>query len=203
LAEAIGATNTLARRDDGSLYACNTDYAAALDAVCDALGVERDALASKRVAVLGAGGAASAIVAGFAHYGADVVVYNRTLEKAQALADRFAGQSGQVAAAPLASLPEAFADVFVNCTPMGMHPNTDESLLGEEDAIPPGWGPNALVFDTIYNPPTTKLLRQAEQAGCRTLSGAEMFIRQAAAQFELWMATHAPLETFRRVIRAS
>jgi len=70
-------------RDDGALYACNTDYAAALDAVCDGLGVGRDELAGMRIAVVGAGGAARAVVAGFAQHGATVVIYNRTFDKAR------------------------------------------------------------------------------------------------------------------------
>src|SRR5690606_25788567 len=75
LSRTIGAANTHAVREDGTLYACNTDYAAALDAVCASLGIARQRLRGKQVAVLGAGGAARAIVAGFAHYGATVTIH--------------------------------------------------------------------------------------------------------------------------------
>ena len=200
LAKTIGAANTLIRRDDGSVYARNTDYAAALDAVCSAQGIERDALKDKRVAVLGAGGAARAVVAGFAHYGATVVIYNRTREKAQQLADQFDGHTGQVVAAPMDKLADCCCHVIINCTPIGMHPDTDASPV--DDHAMKHWGEGTLVFDTIYNPPHTKLLQQAEAAGCATVSGVEMFIRQGAAQFEHWTGQSAPLDTFRQIMRA-
>jgi shikimate 5-dehydrogenase len=75
----------------------------------------------------------------------------------------------------------------------------DESPLGER---PPKFSGETLVFDTIYNPMKTRLLRQAEEAGARTVGGVEMFVRQAAAQFEAWTAKPAPLDVMRRVIEA-
>ncbi len=194
LAERIGAANTLAVRDDGSLYACNTDYAAALDAVCDGLSIAREGLEGKRVAVIGAGGAARAVVAGFAHYGADVTIYNRTADRAQELADQFGAK-----AAPLNDLSTCEADVYINCTPIGMHPNIDASPI-PGDTLPVGIGPGTVVFDTIYNPVETKLLSLAKAAGCVTIPGTEMFVRQAAAQFKLWTGKDAPLGIFRDVL---
>jgi len=198
LAESIGAANTLTIREDGSLYAFNTDYDAALDAVCAGMGIERDELSGVRVAVIGAGGAARAIVAGFASCGATVVVYNRTVEKAEQLAQRFNGRTGKVVAAPLESLCKSCCNVTINCTPIGMHPETDRSPL---DTDPPfeGWGPGSVVFDTIYNPIETKLLRDARAAGSVTVSGLDMFVRQAGGQFESWTRRPAPLATFHRV----
>jgi 3-dehydroquinate dehydratase / shikimate dehydrogenase len=200
LAERIGAANTLAVRDDGTLYAANTDYAAALDAVCDGMGITREDLKDLRVAVIGAGGAARAIVAGFAQYGATVVVYNRTPEKAQALVDQFNGHTGQVVAARLDKLCDSCCQVFINCTPIGMHPNMDETPIPQPPTGGNGWGPGTVVFDTIYNPVQTRLLREARAAGCVTISGTEMFVRQAAAQFKLWTGKDAPIEAFRRVL---
>lgn len=197
LAEEIGAANTLTVRDDGSLYASNTDYAAALDAVCDTLGIGRDALAGRRVAVLGAGGAARAIVAGFARHGATVVVYNRTRERAEELVTAFHGKTGQVVAADPAMLPESDCAVIINCTPLGMHPNVDATPVEQA----PAWGPGTVVFDTIYNPIETRLLREAKAAGCATISGIEMFVRQGAAQFTLWTGEDAPTDVFERVLR--
>jgi 3-dehydroquinate dehydratase/shikimate dehydrogenase len=196
----IGAANTLAKRDDGSLHACNTDYAAALDAVCARMGIEREALNGKRVAVLGAGGAARAVVAGFARYGARVVVYNRTEEKARQLAEAFNGQTGQVVTAPLHKLCDSCCQIYINCTPIGMHPDTDASPLAETDRPVRGWREGPVVFDTIYNPQRTRFLAEAEAAGCQTVSGVEMFIRQAAAQFELWTDQPAPLDRFRELM---
>ncbi len=202
LAERIGAANTLGRRGDrdGKLYACNTDYAAALDAVCDAMGCKREELGGQRVAVIGAGGAARAVVAGFSHYGATVVIYNRTFEKAEALAQAFADAPGKVVAARLEKLCDSCCQVYINCTPIGMSPNVDASPIDTAATPGKGWGPGTVVFDTIYNPPETRLLREAKAAGCMTISGVEMFVHQAAAQFELWTGHAAPLEVFRAVL---
>jgi shikimate dehydrogenase len=199
LAEQIGAANTLTVRDDGSLFASNSDYAGALDAVCDGMGITREALAGKRVAVIGAGGAARAIVAGFANYGATVVVYNRTTQKAEALAEQFNGKTGKVVAARLEKLCDSCCEVFINCTPIGMHPNVDASPIPAA-ADTKGWGAGAVVFDTVYNPLETKLLRDAKAAGCTVVPGTEMFTRQAAAQFEQWTDTEAPLDVFNEVL---
>lgn len=200
LAQRIGAANTLIRRADDTLYACNTDYAAALDAVCEALGIAREALRGRRVAVLGAGGAARAIVAGFAHHGASVVVYNRTRDKAEQLARAFADEPGKVVVGAMDKLADCCCEIIINCTPLGMHPNTDASPI--DAAAMKHWNERTLVFDTIYNPVRTKLLEQAERAGCRTVTGVEMFVRQAAAQFEHWTGTSAPLETFRQAMQS-
>ncbi len=199
LAQAIGAANTLTVRADGSLYASNTDYAAALDAVCASLEIGREDLAGQRIAVLGAGGAARAIVAGLAHYGATVVVYNRTPGRAQQLAAEFNGRTGQVVPAPLDKLGQSCCSVYINCTPVGMHPNVDDTPVSD-GARPEGWGPGAVVFDTIYNPYETRLLKEARAAGCLTIPGAEMFVRQAVGQFEGWTGAQAPREVFRKVV---
>lgn len=193
LAATIGAANTLTKRDDGSLYASNTDYAALLDATCDALSIEREQLAGKSVGVLGAGGAARAAVAAFGHYGSDVVVYNRTLDKAEALAEQFGAE-----ALPMDQLGEKNFDILINCTPLGMFPQTDATPLPvEKQGI---LGPGVVVFDTIYNPLETVLLRDARAAGCVTITGMEMFVRQGAAQFKLWTHQDPPLDVFRRVL---
>lgn len=194
LAAKIGAANTLTLPGGNvPMYASNTDYAAALDGLCKVMGIGRADLGGFSVAVIGSGGAARAIVAGLAHHGATVVIYNRTLQKAQTLADEFADSSGKVAAARLAKLCDSCCHVFINCTPVGMHPNVDATPmpLGPEGKT---WQPGTVVFDTIYNPVETRLLRDARASGCLTLSGTEMFIRQAAAQFKLWTGHDAPAD---------
>ncbi|MBX2853330.1 MAG: shikimate dehydrogenase [Phycisphaeraceae bacterium] len=195
LAAQIGAANTLTVRDDGSLYASNTDYAAALDSVCDALKIQRDALQSKRVAVLGAGGAARAVVAGFTAHNAEVTVFNRTLDKADTLAEGFDAH-----AAAFDDINSADFDILINCTPIGMHPNEDATPYDVTSHPSPATSTLRVVFDTIYNPVETKLLREAKAAGCITVSGVEMFVRQAAAQFELWTGQPAPSDRFRQVV---
>lgn len=203
LAQRIGAANTLTVREDGSLYASNTDYAAALDAICEPLDIAREALRGRRVAVIGAGGAARAMVAGLAAYGATVVIYNRTLDKAAALAEQFNSAEAKVVPAPLEKLCDSCCEVFINCTPIGMHPRVDNTPIPR---FPTAHGKSSgtsrpVVFDTIYNPPVTRLLREAQAAGCVTISGVEMFVRQAAAQFEQWTHQPAPRALFRQVLR--
>ncbi len=189
LAVRIGAVNTITSEPDGTLRGDNTDYAAAMDALCDAMDISREELSGRAVAVLGAGGAARAIVAALAHYGAETTVYNRTLSRAEALAGEFGAK-----AAPLDAAARTDAGIVINCTPIGMHPHTDASPLG---SIP---DPVEVVFDTIYNPVETRLLRLAEEAGCRTVSGLEMFVNQGVAQFERWTNVAAPRDVMRRVV---
>ncbi len=197
LAEAIGAANTLTVRD-GSLIASNTDCLAALDAVCHAMGIGRTEAAGLNVTVIGAGGAARAVAAGFAAHGAHVTIYNRTAAKARRMAEQFNPRfSGRVTAAPLGDLPGSSCDVCINCTSLGMHPHVDGCPL---QAIPSAWGEQTVVFDTIYNPMKTRLMRMAHEAGCITVSGVEMFIRQAAEQFEQWTGQPAPVEVFRAIV---
>jgi 3-dehydroquinate dehydratase/shikimate dehydrogenase len=204
LAAHIGAANTLSVRANGKLHASNSDYAAALDSVCAGMGVPQNELNGLRIAVIGAGGAARAIVAGFAQHGAAVVIYNRTLDRAAALARDFAALPGKVVAAPLDKLCDSCCNVFINCTPIGMSPHTDATPLPTDVATRMskgvGWGPGVVVFDTIYNPIQTRLLREARAAGCVAISGVEMFVRQAATQFELWTGVPAPLDVFRAVM---
>ena len=194
LAERIGAVNTIAI-DGGTLRGTNTDYAAILDTITP----DRASLAGKRVAVLGAGGTGRTAVAALASCGATVVVYNRTRDKADALAAEFDGSPGKVVAANWDKLCGSCCDVFVNTTSLGMTPNVDVSPFGD---APPPLTADTLVFDVVYNPPRTRLLRQAEAAGARTASGVDMFVRQAAAQFTTWTGRAAPVEVMRAVVDA-
>ncbi len=207
LAMAIGAVNTVVVMRPGPgdaargvrLIGRNTDYAAILDSITSALNITRDDLKNYRVAVLGAGGTGRTAVAALAHYGATVVVYNRTRDKADALAAEFNGRSGKVVAADFGKLCDSCCQIYINTTSVGMHPNVDASPFG--DSLPK-FDADTLVFDTVYNPLSTKLLRQAEAAGAKTVHGIEMFVRQAAAQFELWTDKTAPVATMRKVVES-
>ena len=148
LARRIGAINTILIEPDGALRGWNTDYAAAIDALCNALGIARDGLAGRAVAVVGAD-----------------------------------------------ALVELDAEIVINCTSVGMHPNTDQSPVPAQ-----ALRRVKLVFDTVYNPIETRLLREAAAAGCRTVTGVDMFVNQAAAQFEIWTGQQAPRELMRRVV---
>jgi 3-dehydroquinate dehydratase/shikimate dehydrogenase len=198
LAERIGTVNTIVI-ENGKLSGFNSDYAAILDTITTALGIPREDLADKRVAVIGAGGTGRTAVAALAEYGATVVVYNRTMQRAEELAREFNGRRGKVVAARMEKLCDSCCHIFINTTSVGMHPKVDESPLGERL---PEFSPETLVFDTVYNPIETKLLKQAIAAGAKTVGGVEMFVRQAARQFEAWTHQAAPLDIFRGVVES-
>ena len=189
LAVRIGAVNTITISPEGLLRGDNTDYAAAIDALCDKMGIAREDLAGRDVAVLGAGGAGRAIVAALTHYKANTTIYNRTVSRAEALAYDF-----DAAAGGLDALANMQAEIVINCTPIGMHPLVDASPL---DRIPESV---KVVFDTIYNPIRTKLLAAAEESGCLTVAGLDMFVNQAVAQFEMWTGKQAPRDVMRQVV---
>jgi 3-dehydroquinate dehydratase/shikimate dehydrogenase len=210
LARGIGAVNTIVvERGEGSgfrvqgsgkglrLRGFNTDYAAILDSITARMGITREELGDYRVAVIGAGGTGRTAVAALAHYGATVVVYNRTKEKADALAKEFDGKTGRVVSARMEKLCDSCCQVFINCTSVGMYPNVDASPIGERT---PAFTAETVVFDTIYNPMKTKLLEQAEGVGAKTISGVEMFVRQAMGQLEAWTGKKAPEGVMRGVI---
>ncbi|HEX8914682.1 MAG TPA: type I 3-dehydroquinate dehydratase [Humisphaera sp.] len=207
LAERIGAVNTIVIGRDGGiggggdvkLSGTSTDYAAILDSITAKLNCRREDLANYRVAVIGAGGTGRTAVAALAHYGATVVVYNRTRDKADALAAEFNGKSGKVVAADMAKLCDSCCQIYLNTTSVGMSPNVDASAFGDRV---PDLTPEHVVFDAVYNPVRTKFLQQAEAAGARTINGVEMFVRQAAAQFEAWTKLPAPADVMREVVEA-
>ena len=193
LAEKVGALNTVASRN-GKLFGTNTDVPGALGALADALGdggVGADVLLGKRVLLLGAGGAARALAFGLHGRGAKVMIANRTHEKAARLAEEV--RCGCCAQAEVAGCD---AEVLINTTSVGMYPNVDATPVSR-GALKPGM----LVFDAVYNPPETRLLREAKDAGCRTLSGIHWFVNQAALQFKLWIGQPAPRDVIEKVLR--
>lgn len=191
LAARIGAVNTLTF-GDGKIAAHNTDYAGSLDALTGAMGCTRADLKGLSAAVLGAGGAARALVAGLCDCGCRVTIYNRTPERAKELADDF-----RCTAAPIDERVRAGTQIVVNATSIGMHPKSDDTPLPADRMHP-----DMVVFDTVYNPIETRLLREAKQVGCRTADGVAMFVNQAAAQFERWTGKTAPRERMREVVVA-
>lgn len=189
----IGAVNTVLFKD-GQVLGYNTDYKAAMDCLEGALGAvgaNPSPLKDKRVLVLGAGGVARAIMYGLSRRGAKATVAGRTRARAQTLADAFGGRSVDWQARHNAEV-----DVVVNCTPIGMHPNVDESPFGK-----PYLKPTMVVFDTVYNPESTLLIKEAKLRGCRAVTGVEMFIRQAALQFMLFTGREAPYDLMRDTLK--
>jgi 3-dehydroquinate dehydratase/shikimate dehydrogenase len=193
LAEDIGAVNTLKIGIGPRVSGYNTDYAGAMDALCAAMNIGKHDLHSVKVAVVGAGGAARAVVAGLADVGAKVTIYNRTVAKAQALSEEF-----KCRYAPLDALGRMDAQVVINCTSIGMYPDVDKA------PVPPDClKADMTVFDTVYNPAETLLLKQASGAGAKTVSGVEMFIRQAMAQYKLFVGAETgepPEKTMRKTV---
>ena len=173
LAQRIGAVNTLTQPQDGTWVGDNTDAAAALQCLEGGLATP---LRNRRVLVLGAGGVAKAVAHAARQAGAEVLIANRSPERAAALAQAVGGQVVQ-----LDALPPGI-EAVVNGTPVGMHPHVDSAPLQSAAQIPAG----ALVFETIYAPPQTQLLRWATARGCPTVGGVQMFLAQAAAQFVLF-----------------
>lgn len=189
LAVRIGAANTITISPAGDLRGDNTDYAGAIDALCGKMGIQRGDLADRRITVLGAGGAGRAIVAALSHYGAIVTICNRTLSRAETLAEEFGCE-----ARPLSDVGGTEPEIIINCTSIGMHPNVEDCPIS---ALP---GSTKVVFDTVYNPLRTKLLAMAEAGGVQTVTGLDMFVNQAAAQYEIWTQSRAPVEVMRQVV---
>jgi len=189
LAGKIGAVNTIIIGADGSLRAYNTDYMSALDAITSTLGSKAN-LKNLPAAVIGAGGVAKAIVAGLSQAGAKVTIYNRTVERGEKLAAEFGCEF-----APLDDLQNLDAKLLINCTSIGMHPNIEETPIPREYLKK-----DMVVFDTVYNPPQTLLLKQAEEKKAKTIDGLTMFINQAAAQFKLFTSKDADPKLMRKTI---
>ena len=190
LAVTLGAVNTLKVGFNGIVCGYNTDYAGAMDALTAAMGIGRHDLHQKEVAVIGAGGVARAVVAGLVDAGAHVTVYNRTVKRAESLAAEF-----RCRAAGLKMLAQTNATVLINCTSLGMYPKV------EECPVPEGvLRPEMTVFDTVYNPIRTRLLQEAEKVGAKTVSGVEMYIHQAMAQYRLFVGSEPEEKVMRKVV---
>ncbi|MFO7898271.1 MAG: shikimate dehydrogenase [Planctomycetota bacterium] len=184
----IGAVNTVVNRK-GRLHGSNTDWSAAVEAI--EVGLGGRPLAGKRVALVGAGGTARALAFGLKAKEAQTCIYNRTEEKARALADEVGCDW-----AGLEALAGLDADVLAHTTSVGMYPNVGESVV-PDSALKPGM----VVFDAVYNPTYTRLLCQAEEAGCVTVTGLDMFVNQAVQQFKAWTGLDAPRELMEAVAR--
>ncbi len=189
----IHAANTVVFNDVNA-YGFNTDCGAAMDCLMESLQSYPDleiTLAGTRICLLGAGGVARAIAFGLIRRGAKVVITARDHRKADVLA-RDLGCS-------TLDWPLRYkhnSQILINCTPVGMHPNLDETPFD------PDWfDKNMIAFDTVYNPEQTLFLKQARQAGCRTITGVDMFVRQAAAQFKLFTGKEPDVDLIRYEIK--
>ncbi len=179
----IGACNTVVRGQDGKLYGFNTDAAGVVRPLEQRLSIE-----NAKVLVLGAGGAARAAVFGLKERGAEIRILNRTAVKAQKLARQ--AKSRTIKRADLRKI--AF-DVIINATPVGMG-NTRDCPLKDEEIQ------GRVVFDMVYDPVETHLLQVARAKGIAVIPGVEMFVQQAARQFEIWTGKPAPAGDMLRAV---
>jgi 3-dehydroquinate dehydratase / shikimate dehydrogenase len=182
-AEKIGAVNTVVLEGE-KITGYNTDARGAI------LPLKRvNEIQGKACAVIGAGGAARAVIAGLLEAQASVSVFARDVQKARQLVDDFS-----IELLPIEKLGNQSADILINTTPIGMHGHSESQSVIEQsrlDKFP-------IVYDLVYNPLDTRLLREAREAGCITISGLDMLIEQARLQFELWTGQTPSAELMRR-----
>ena len=192
LSAGIKAANTVVFRGQGT-KGYNTDCEAALSSLKEVLSTRYEGrpFAGQRVLILGAGGVARTIGFGLHREGAKVTICTRDYRKGDSLATALQCKSmdwpGRV---------NAEYDILINCTPVGMHPNLDESPMEAK-----WFQKHTIVFDTVYNPEQTLFIKHARAAGCETVTGVEMFARQAARQVKLFTGKEADLVMVRKVIR--
>jgi 3-dehydroquinate dehydratase/shikimate dehydrogenase len=179
----IGACNTVVRGQDGKLYGFNTDVAGVVRPLEQRISIEK-----AKVLVLGAGGAARAAVFGLKERGAEVWILNRTSVKAQKLA-----RQAKARTIKRADLRKIAFDVIVNATPVGMGNTRDCPLKDEEIQA-------RVIFDMVYDPVETHLLQVARAKGIAVIPGVEMFVQQAARQFEIWTGKPAPAGDMLRAV---
>ena len=201
-AKGIGAINTVAIRGmDAAGY--NTDYRAAMDCLEEALRTqhtvqnvddglrEDDLFRGRGVLILGAGGAARAIGYGMRQRGAVVAIASRTRDRANQLATDIGGKS-----LPWESRYDIRPGILINCTPIGMHPDVDSCPYDQQKL-----NEDMIVFDTVYNPEQTLLVKHAREVGCFVVNGLDMFVRQAAYQFKLFTGQEPPIKEMRQTVK--
>ncbi|XWS46730.1 hypothetical protein CRYUN_Cryun14cG0093100 [Craigia yunnanensis] len=204
LAKSIGAVNTIVRRPmDGKLIGYNTDCEASISAIEDALRERRvsnngsphstSPISGRIFALVGAGGAGRALAFGAKSKGARIVIFNRNYERAKALADAVSGE-----ALPYECLENFCPEkgmILANASAVGMEPNPHQSPVSKE-----ALRAYDLVFDAVYTPRNTRLLKEAAEVGATVVSGVEMFVRQALGQFRLFTGGLAPEDFMRKLV---
>jgi len=169
VARRIGAINTI-RVENGRWIGGNTDASGFLEPL-----QQRVRLDGLRAAVLGAGGAARAVIVALASGGGSVTLHARNRQQAE--------EAATLTGVALGSWPPEPGswDLLINCTPLGMYPRVDQTPVPAEHLT------GRCVYDLVYNPTVTRLLRDAAAKGCQTIGGLEMLVAQAREQFEWWM----------------
>lgn len=195
-AEKIGAVNTILN-NDGTLTGYNTDGLGALEA----LKAKGQKPAGKNILVLGAGGAARAVAFALCKDAKDMTILNRTSEKARILAEelsrifgkkvKFGGLSEEILRKEVEK-----ADILVNATAVGMAPKINETPVNAKFLHS-----NLTVFDLVYNPPETRLLKEAKAIGAKTVDGISMLVHQGALSFQIWTGRKAPVDVMARACK--
>ncbi len=194
-ARSIGAVNTILN-DEGRLMGYNTDGIGALKAL-EENGITPN---GKKLLLLGAGGAGKAIAFHAAREVEELVILNRTPQKAKKLAEVLRKEfnkkiNGDALSTEIMKEELRDADILVNATSVGMHPNIDQSLVP-----PSSLRPDLCVMDIIYTPLETKLAKDAKAIGAKVVSGIEMLFYQGAASFEIWTNHPAPVKVMKQAV---
>jgi len=195
-AEAIGAVNTILN-DEGTLMGHNTDGKGALIA----LKASNQNPADKKIVILGAGGASKAVSYALAKEAREIVILNRTVERAEKLARELCSKFGnKVRYGKLCGdqirKELGDADLLINATSIGMRPHEDKTPV-DRDLL----RPDLAVFELVYDPPETRLLKEVKSVGAKTIEGLAMLVYQGAASFEIWTNKKAPIDVMMKAAR--
>ncbi|MBT4539942.1 shikimate dehydrogenase [Candidatus Woesearchaeota archaeon] len=193
VAKQIGAVNSVLN-ENGKLKGFNTDWLGALKAIEEKLESEGNNLKDMKVVLVGAGGAGRAITYAMSSVGIkgdNLIIMSKKKEDADKLADEFNGKSVDIS-----ELNNIKADLLINATPVGMHPNINDTITTSNTLKN-----FKIVFDIVYNPLKTRLLREAEEAGCKTIDGLKMLVHQGAAAFELWIGEKPDVDLMYDVVK--
>jgi shikimate dehydrogenase len=195
VAKQIGAVNTVCRREDGSLYGTSTDgigFLRSLESERVSVGEDLE------VVVLGTGGSARAVANALIQVGAKVTVVSRHRDRAAQMLWELGAEAHALQYHDPAVVHVMHrAQVLVNTTPLGLYPHVEE--------MPPipleGLHSGMLVYDLVYNPPVSRLLREAQKRGCAIMNGVKMLVYQGAESFRLWTGQYPPVDVMEQVVR--
>lgn len=180
----MAAVNTIVNRG-GKLYGYNTDCMAAIRPL------REQGIRGKSIIVIGAGGAAQAVIYGIIKEGGRVTIINRTLSRGEKLAEKF--NCDFLSIEDLGQKKHLPADIVINTTSVGMHPKTEATPV-PSDLL----SSSMTVMDVVYTPVNTRLLNEARQKGCEVIDGLSMFLHQGAAQFKLWTGIDPDINIMRQ-----
>ncbi len=194
-ARRIGAVNTI-KNSDGVLSGYNTDWSAAVELLKEKLNTFRGVNAL----IIGAGGVARAILYGLIENGVNVTVTNRNLDKAEAMVNEFKTifkNKTECNTIPLTDIKKEISrfNIIINATPVGMTPNINETPVNPDYLTS-----KMIVFDTVYNPLETLLIKKAKRIGCPVIEGYRMLVKQGVLAFKIWTGIQPPAKDMERIV---